>query len=125
MVTLTLTLDPRFSNAVKRSSIAKCLSHKRCETLIKSYKGEIKKIILIFSVRKSQNSNKEEKSSNSTVSTPRGHFVNEFSNQPTARLSEKLYFNWVIILVTMATPISSQVKDRSSIFTARGEDMIF
>ena len=29
------------------------------------------------------------------------------------------------MLVTMATPISSQVKDKNSIFTARGEDMIF
>ena len=31
----------------------------------------------------------------------------------------------VIILVTMATPISSHVKDKNSIFTARDEDMIF
>ena len=31
----------------------------------------------------------------------------------------------VIMLVTMATPISSQVKDKNSIFTARDEDMIF
>ena len=39
-------------------------------------------------------------------------FVNEVSNQkPTARLSEKLYCNWVIMLVTMATPISSLVKE--------------
>ena len=41
------------------------------------------------------------------------------------RLGEKLYCNWVIMLVTMATPISSHVKDKNSIFTARGEDMIF
>ena len=31
----------------------------------------------------------------------------------------------VIMLVTMATPISSQVKDKNSIFTACDEDMIF
>ena len=33
--------------------------------------------------------------------------------------------NWLIMLVTMATPISSHVKDKDSIFTARDEDMIF
>ena len=48
--------------------------------------------------------------------------MNEISNQPTACLSEKLYCNWIIMLVTMATPISSHVKDKNSIFTARGED---
>ena len=31
----------------------------------------------------------------------------------------------VIILVTMATPISSHVKDKNSMFTACDEDMIF
>ena len=31
----------------------------------------------------------------------------------------------VIFLVTMATPISSQVKEENSIFAARDEDMIF
>ena len=31
----------------------------------------------------------------------------------------------VIMLVTMATPISSHVKDKNSIFTAHDEDMIF
>ena len=30
-----------------------------------------------------------------------------------------------IRLVTMATPMSSHVKDKNSIFTARDEDMIF
>ena len=30
-----------------------------------------------------------------------------------------------LMLVTMVTPISSRVKDRNSIFTARDEDMIF
>ena len=29
------------------------------------------------------------------------------------------------MLVTMATPISSRVKDKNSIFTGRDEDMIF
>ena len=51
--------------------------------------------------------------------------MNEISNQLTARLSEKLYCNWVIMLVTMVTPISSHVKDKNSIFTAHGENMIF
>ena len=67
----------------------------------------------------------EKVTGNSTVFAPRGHFVNEISNQPTARLSEKLYCNWVIMLVTMATPISSHVKDKNNIFTAHGEDIIF
>ena len=31
----------------------------------------------------------------------------------------------VIILVTMATPISSHVKDKNSMFTACDKDMIF
>ena len=76
-----------------------------------------------IAVRKSRNSNKEEKKFyNSTVFAPRGHFVNEISNQPTVRLSEKLYRNWVIMLVTMATPIFSHVKDKNSIYSARGED---
>ena len=60
-----------------------------------------------------------------TIFAPRGYFVNEISNQPTARLSEKLYCNLLIMLVTMATPISSRMKDKNSIFDARGEDMIF
>ena len=37
----------------------------------------------------------------------------------------KLSCNWLIMLVTMATPISSQVKDKNSIFATRDEDMIF
>ena len=37
----------------------------------------------------------------------------------------KLSCNWLIILVTMATPISSHGKDKNSIFTALDEDMIF
>ena len=31
----------------------------------------------------------------------------------------------LIMLVTMATPISSHVKDKNDIFTAHDEDMIF
>ena len=37
----------------------------------------------------------------------------------------KLSCNWVIMLVTMVTPLSSHVKRENSIFTARDEDMIF
>ena len=58
-------------------------------------------MILIFSVPKSQNSNEKERNS-----------ITENSNS-------------IIMLVTMATPISSHVKDKNSIFTARDEDMIF
>ena len=47
------------------------------------------------------------------------------SKEPTARLSGKLFCNWLIMLVTMATPISSHVKDKDGIFTARVEDLIF
>ena len=60
-----------------------------------------------------------------SVFPARGQLMNKISNKPTARLSERLYCNWVILLVTMATPISSHVKDKNSIFTARGEDIIF
>ena len=42
-----------------------------------------------------------------------------------SNLSGKLSSNWLIILVTMATPISSHMKDKDSIFTARDEDVIF
>ena len=37
----------------------------------------------------------------------------------------KILMKRKIMLVTMATPISSHVKDKNSIFTARDEDMIF
>ena len=50
----------------------------------------------------------------------RSHFVNEISKEPAARLSGKLSCHWLIMLVTMATAISSRVKDG-----ARDEDMIF
>ena len=40
-------------------------------------------------------------------------------------MKRKLTFYWLIVLVTMTTPISSHVKDINDMFTARGEDMIF
>ena len=51
--------------------------------------------------------------------------TDEISKEPAERLSEKLSCNWLIMLVTMATPISSHVKDKNIVFTARDEDMIF
>ena len=60
-----------------------------------------------------------------TVFAPRSHFVNEILKEPTALLNGKLSCNWLIILVTMSTPISSHVKDKNSIFTAGDEDAIF
>ena len=59
--------------------------------------------------------------------------MNEISNQLTARQSEKLYCNWVIMLVTMVTPISSHVKAKVSLpravkicfFLVKGEIFIF
>ena len=60
-----------------------------------------------------------------TVFTPRSHFVNEISKEPAVLLNGKLSCNWLIILVTMSTPISSHVKDKNSIFTAGDEDTIF
>ena len=67
----------------------------------------------------------EKVTGNCTVFAPRNYFVNEISKEPAARLSGKLFCNWLIMLVTMATPISSHAKDKNSIFTARHEDMIF
>ena len=67
----------------------------------------------------------EKVTGNRTVFAPRSHFVNEISKEPAARLSGKLSCNWLIMLVTMATPISSHVKDENSIFTARDEDRLF
>ena len=65
----------------------------------------------------------------SPVTVPSSHletiFVHEISREPAARLSGKLSCNWLIMLVTMATPISSHVEDKNNIFTARDEDMIF
>ena len=37
----------------------------------------------------------------------------------------KFAFYWLIVLVIMMTPISSHVKDKNNIFTARGEDVKF
>ena len=63
--------------------------------------------------------------SNCTVFAPQNHFVNEISKELAVGLSWKLSCNWLIMLVIMATPISSHVKDKNSIFTARDEDMVF
>ena len=54
----------------------------------------------------------------STSSVCRENFENSIKNG-------KLSCNWLIMLVTMATPISSHVEEKNSIFTARDEDMIF
>ena len=67
----------------------------------------------------------EEVTGNCTVFASRRHFVNEISKEPAVRLSGKLSCNWLIMLVTVATPISSHVRDKNSIFTARDEDMIY
>ena len=70
----------------------------------------------------------EKVTGNCTVFAPRSHFVNEISKEPAARLSVKLSCNWLIMLITMATLISSHVKDKNSIFSifsARDEDIIF
>ena len=40
-------------------------------------------------------------------------------------MKSKLAFYWLIVLVTMTTPISSHVKDKNDMFTARGKGMIF
>ena len=37
-------------------------------------------------------------------------------------IKRKLACYWLIVLVTMTTPISSHVKDKNDMFTARGED---
>ena len=40
-------------------------------------------------------------------------------------VKRKLSFYWLIVFVTMTTPIFSHVKDKNNKFTAHGEDMIF
>ena len=67
----------------------------------------------------------EKVTSNCTVYVLRSHFVNEISKEPAKHLSRKLSCNWLIMLVTMATPISSHMKDKNSIFNACDEDTIF
>ena len=67
----------------------------------------------------------EKVTGNCTVFAHRRHLVNKMSKVPAVRLSGKLSCNWLIMLVTMATPIPSHVKDKNSIFTARDEDVIF
>ena len=48
-----------------------------------------------------------------------------YSNISKYFLRDYVTIAMVIILVTMATPISSHVKDKNSTFTACDEDMIF
>ena len=48
-----------------------------------------------------------------------------YSNISKYFLRDYVTIAMVIILVTMATPISSHVKDKNSMFTAGDEDMIF
>ena len=50
---------------------------------------------------------------------------NYIKAQKYLKMKRKLVFYWVIVLVTMTTPISSHVKDKNDMFTACGEDMIF
>ena len=50
---------------------------------------------------------------------------NYIKTQKYLTMKRKLAFYWLIVLVTMTTPISSHVKDKNDMFTARGEDMIF
>ena len=40
-------------------------------------------------------------------------------------MKTKLAFYWLIVFVTMTTPLFSHAKDKNDMFTARGEDMIF
>ena len=48
-----------------------------------------------------------------------------YSNTYKYFLKDYVTIAMVVILVTMAMPISSHVKDKKSIFTACDEDMIF
>ena len=67
----------------------------------------------------------EEVIGNRTIFTPRSHFLNQISKELAMRLSGKLSCNWLIMFVTMETPISSHMKDKNNIFTVRDEDLIF
>ena len=67
----------------------------------------------------------EKVTGNCTIFALQSNFVNEMSKELAARLSGKLSCSWLVMLVTMAMPISSHVKDKNSIFTAHNEDMIF
>ena len=40
-------------------------------------------------------------------------------------MKTKLAFYWLIVFVTMTTPLFSHAKDKNNVFTGRGEDMIF
>ena len=54
----------------------------------------------------------EKVTGNCIAFAPRSHFMNKISKEPAARLSGKLSCNWLIMLVTMATPISSHAPER-------------
>ena len=75
----------------------------------------------MFSVTKSQNSNEEEKN----FITPKAILWKKIWKEMAAHQNGKLSCNCLIMLVTMATSISSQVRDKNSIFTVRDEDIIF
>ena len=40
-------------------------------------------------------------------------------------MKRKFAFYWLIVFITMMTPIFSHVKDKNDMFTVHGEDMIF
>ena len=40
-------------------------------------------------------------------------------------MKRKLAFYWLIVFITMMTPVFSLVKDKNDMFTASGEEMIF
>ena len=51
--------------------------------------------------------------------------ANYIKAQKYRTMKRKLAFYWLIVFVTMTTPISSHVKDKNHMFSAGGEDTIF
>ena len=51
--------------------------------------------------------------------------MNYIKAQKYLTMKRKLAFYWLIVFVTMRTPIFSHLKDKNDMFTACGEDMIF
>ena len=51
--------------------------------------------------------------------------MNEVWKELGVCLVGKLSCNWLIMLVTLVTPISSHMEDKNSVFTVSNEDMIF
>ena len=99
----------RQKSAIKVVTYRKMPVTKMLGPRIQSYKGEIRGIILIFFVPRSQNSNEEEKNSITVkVYLKKSRFVNDIWKEPVAHLSVKLSFNSLITLVTMATTISTK-----------------